>query len=150
MPESGVGRSFVAFRHPWVLSKAEARLLESLEGLFKVEPELSVTKSLGTQAADEASACRHPPAPSTPPSNSSKRLPLCLSEWPLTRSARQQSGRVGSCEQAKEVSKALFGGQVRGLSPRKEPVEPAKLLATPKMPQRTAVRKVPWATPRGA
>lgn len=60
-----------------------------------MEPELSVTKS-------------HPP--STPPSNSSKRLPL---SGPLFHhvsiESRQQSGRVGSCEQAKDMRSKARG-----------------------------------------
>ncbi|CAK9003316.1 unnamed protein product [Durusdinium trenchii] len=107
-------------RHPWVLSKAE------------VQSEPSLTKS------------QQLPAPSTPPSNSSKHLPL------------QQSGRVGSCEQVLHVTSPRnrasgAGGEATGersststpVSSAAAPVQ-ANLMATPKMPHRAAVRKVPW------
>eukprot|EP00913_Durusdinium_trenchii_P007802 g7323.t1 len=111
-------------RHPWVLSKAE------------VQSEPSLTKS------------QQLPAPSTPPSNSSKHLPL------------QQSGRVGSCEQVLHVTSPRnrasgAGGEATGersststpVSSAAAPVQ-ANLMATPKMPHRAAVRKVPWPNSR--
>lgn len=102
-------------RHPWVVAKAE------------VQSEPSLTKS------------QPPTAPSTPPSQSSKRLPL------------QQSGRVASCEQVRTTSPrnsatGELGERSNTLTPVSSAAAPvqANLMATPKLPHRAAVRKVQW------
>lgn len=111
-------------RHPWVVSKTEVQS----------EPLLT-----NTQPSTVPST-----APSTPPSQHSKRLPL------------QQSGRAGSFEQVRTASprnKAsgdLADERSNVSTPVSSAVAPvqANLMATPKLPHRAAVRKVPWPSPQ--